>query len=1240
MPFGTPDPNNTHANNARISRENSSPFHSVQSDVTMDDYYFDEHDNDNKETPSIPQQHRNITRNLSASPLEYSEDDSGDDFDAVFRRQQQQQGSKSNSNVTQINYTPNDKAIVGNNNDEDYEDDDIERPFSSSIRNKISSQYTNSIRVGNLQHHTDDDDDEDGVDETNWMQRWAYSFRSPLMTPSKKKRADAVDSLQLKQHHKRQGSNGMEEYPHFHNNNNRGNQERGQWQDPFRIVQTTTGTGSGSGTIPPPPFVLAGALLGSLSGLSTSAAKASTTIPGPPILQTTAATVNSSRSSNRTKRTDLNNSEQSPLLGGSFTSTKSARLHVARSGAKEQQQPSGGDVAAAAARMGRPASGGGVGNTFVNSKNSNSNNKPSGSQTAAVQVAATFLQDYEANRPPTFGSSSTVTAVTTRQISLYHIKHSMLADVIRVLAALAFSVGCFLEGFSATQIVEQQQQHFPFNWILLTGLNLFAIVVFFVDIWMHRELRGSPRLSRQRGGQHVRTPSAVALLDKHNTRTIRSERLIQPLIIFCIVLAVENVAKVALTRQGDIVLFSSVFKPLVLFYVSAQARDAFAAVRSILRIVLRVLIMELFLILMFAAVACRLFQKHERFRSLDVAWLSLFELATAVVNPSIWMPIYKESQLSALFFIFFMVTAVFYLHSLVLSVVFQTYIQAAAEIHELNASDREDAVHFAFLALLRDEQSHNYGKDSDVSNLVRIRDVRHVLRLLRPHYSTMKINALIEIVDPSGQGVVDYATFRTKIRQALNASIRTARNATNLAMSVELVAVAVAIVNCIYVILVSSPYQGQWFEAIETEAGCLITLVASFELLIRFNPLRIPDFTPLTRLNATFDGTALVAAAISCVGIAMYLAGHTFAMEYILIGRAIDMIRTMRFFHIFRDIVRRTSDVLPALRGPLILVVTAMHVFVYIGLVLWGGSVQVGQHDGDIFPLYDLNNFNSYREGAVTMFQVIAVNDWYAIADVFLLATRNSSMYIVYPFFIIANLICVSIMLNVLTAFFVESFVTKLHDDKDAPAESTATMHKDQDCFDKQSNSAAMKSSSESKTSQGLTQETGSGFSDNADHDRVEFDVYERQGFDKIMQTVAGSVYHGDSSRDVCSYLEIFESLTPGRETVGYLVCDQQTLDRFGNRRFKTKAIGYLDENKLHSVVTGIHTELLALGPRSNIQDRSIVRTFPHKREAGKLLEISAALIRRHPALSLFVSRTVVHQQQKGPQPFSGKTKR
>lgn len=316
----------------------------------------------------------------------------------------------------------------------------------------------------------------------------------------------------------------------------------------------------------------------------------------------------------------------------------------------------------------------------------------------------------------------------------------------------------------------------------------------------------------------------------------------------------------------------------------------------------------------------------------------------------------------------------------------------------------------------------------------------------------------------------------------------------------------------------------------------------------------------------------------------------------------------------------------PALAGPIILVVTTLHLFVYSGIVLWGGAVEVGQHPGQIEDLYDLNNFNSYAEGAVTMFQVLVVNDWHAIAHVFLFADRCSSPYIVFPFFIAGNLIGVSIMLNVLTAFFVESFVTKMEEKAEGEGEPTTTIQKDKD-FSFISErpirrvSSVVGSSAHDSDTENEHRHNSGDIDSEASSDLFEFDIYERQGFDTIMQSIQS--HDHDFVQQVCNYLEVFESLSPGRESVGYLICDQTTLDRFGNHRFRTKAIGFLRDDELNVVVSDMHSELMALSSRPTFSnDRALVRTFSHRLDQSKVLEISAAMLQQHPAVSIFVSRT------------------
>ena len=600
-----------------------------------------------------------------------------------------------------------------------------------------------------------------------------------------------------------------------------------------------------------------------------------------------------------------------------------------------------------------------------------------------IRIAAAFLGDYEASRPPTL--SYQLEEITDRQLKLHEIKHSTAYTTVLWVSVL------LLFASSGLEQLKGDQPWWPSK-VGLTTLNLLSLSVLAVDVVILRQLRTGSILSSNtlplQSLQEVDDYYASAHL-----RDQRSERLlVKPVILFAVFLAVENLARVAVASDdaapqtlsstysfsyssassstSGLVLISSLFKPLVLFYVSYQARNALEALRRILSMVLRVLVMESLLILMFAAVGCRLFAGYEQFDNLSTAWLSLFELSTTVVNPSIWMPMYRESKASAAFFIFFVVTCVFYLHSLVLSVVFSTYIYAAGEIHERSVADREDAVHLAYRALVEDPDSTDAANSIRIMGGVRVGRLRPMLQRLRPHYNPAKIAALLEIMETNA-GPIDYPTFRHKIRQALNASIRTPRNASTAAMAVELLAVIVAVGNFAYVLLVSSQFDVPWFgEHAEAVVGCGITFVASTELLIRFNPLRIADFTPLTRLNATFDGLALAGAVISFMGILLLRACPQTSLQLILMGRAVDMIRVMRFFRIFRDVVRRSSDVLPVLAGPSILVVSTLHIFVYLGMALWGGAVHVGQNSSELTPLYDLNNFNSYQEGVVTMFQV------------------------------------------------------------------------------------------------------------------------------------------------------------------------------------------------------------------------------------------------------------------------------
>ena len=82
-------------------------------------------------------------------------------------------------------------------------------------------------------------------------------------------------------------------------------------------------------------------------------------------------------------------------------------------------------------------------------------------------------------------------------------------------------------------------------------------------------------------------------------------------------------------------------------------------------------------------------------------------------------------------------------------------------------------------------------------------------------------------------------------------------------------------------------------------------------------------------------------------------------------------------------------------------------------------------------------------------------------------------------------------------------------------------------------------------------------------------------------------------------------------------------MNRYGNLRFESEAVDFVDKMELHALINSMHGELLALSSNDAFDHRSLVRMLKHPTDPSKRLELAGAIVRRHPALSLFVSRVV-----------------
>ena len=126
------------------------------------------------------------------------------------------------------------------------------------------------------------------------------------------------------------------------------------------------------------------------------------------------------------------------------------------------------------------------------------------------------------------------------------------------------------------------------------------------------------------------------------------------------------------------------------------------------------------------------------------------------------------------------------------------------------------------------------------------------------------------------------------------------------------------------------------------------------------------------------------------------------------------------------------SDLMPALFGQLAVIFLLMHLFAWVGMIVWGGEISDfndpwgsnGEKNG---PPYFSLNFNTYGKSLFTLFNLLVVNNWNIIAAGYYRLHRHGGIA-VYIYFITYNLLVVTVALNITTAFYINAFMGYMSD--------------------------------------------------------------------------------------------------------------------------------------------------------------------------------------------------------------------
>lgn len=443
-------------------------------------------------------------------------------------------------------------------------------------------------------------------------------------------------------------------------------------------------------------------------------------------------------------------------------------------------------------------------------------------------------------------------------------------------------------------------------------------------------------------------------------------------------------------------------------------------------------------------------------------WDSLFDLyvlVTTANHPDIMMPAFNENVLYVTFFVAFMVLCYFIYMNVVLAVIYNSYKRhLKAEVLESFLSQQGQ------LRLAFDLLSHR----ADVSSVggpvfVCKPRFRQLLQSLPQRRSPALTSVLFAVLDADGSGRLELPEF-LRLSELLSVEVSEVqvqptclRHVTRsfprftraLAKTVnsrwfQYFFDALTLANA--VVIGCSGADSWWDAPLEwTFVGCFLLEIAL--KLLTLGPQRF-----FRRAWNTFDFVVIGAAFL--IGVAETILDEVrdsrLSLDVLLVLRVLRLVKIVGSVKSFQMIVLTLAKILPSLRTYGGVIFIFYYMFAIVGMELFAGLVQGSSNSSAVevpsdimnnsnglasFPLYcgnpklvytDFwrqrycnNNFNDILHSFIVLFELTVVNQWHVLAYGFSAVSHPTARL----FFLFFHLLCVTLLLNVFTAFVLEVFL-------------------------------------------------------------------------------------------------------------------------------------------------------------------------------------------------------------------------
>ncbi|CAD5119110.1 DgyrCDS7754 [Dimorphilus gyrociliatus] len=498
---------------------------------------------------------------------------------------------------------------------------------------------------------------------------------------------------------------------------------------------------------------------------------------------------------------------------------------------------------------------------------------------------------------------------------------------------------------------------------------------------------------------------------------------------------------------SNAIRWSRVLRPLYLinFPQSRQVRQVFRNIRRTLPGILSVLVLYFCSLLFFSLMAYKLFEKQnisysdgrKYFQNFFDGFWDLYVLVTSANNPDVMIPSYNKSHYYAIFFVLFLVINLFLFMSIVLAVIYNNYRRHLKNEIKHLLKNKQEYLDQAF-NLLKTTTNGFVGINKITWN--------ELLSIARPKYSRLQSVLLFTVLDTSDNGVIERDEF-LKSADLLNIELVERMNVKTI-LEVKFPKMYNHKISIKLREVVEHRFFRWFFDVcIVGNAICIgfnldpaewaFLALFSIEIILKIYTYGVINFFK-NKWN-TFDFIVIFTALIMTIVEAFLNSKSSVRMQILailLVLRVLRLLRIANSITAFKTIISTIYNIAPSVGVYGAVIFVFYYIYGILGMEIFQNRIKFYGYNNtnstavkcgnDALQLsefanrrYCSLNFNNFLSSLIVLFTLTVVNQWHIIAQGFVLVTSKAARL----FFLTFHVTCVTLLLNIFTAFVLEVFI-------------------------------------------------------------------------------------------------------------------------------------------------------------------------------------------------------------------------